>query len=39
MANSNNVNHLSGKLSNHFAYNVDADGKSKMGQNKLSSLQ
>ena len=32
MANSNNVKHLSGKLGNHFAFKVNAEGKVENGE-------
>ena len=32
MANSNNVKHLSGKLSDHFAFKVNAEENSKMAK-------
>ena len=32
MANSNNVKHLSGKLSDHFAFKANAEGKVEDGE-------
>ena len=32
MANSNNVKHLSGKLSDHFAIKINAEGKVEYGK-------